>query len=138
MPNLIEVTGGNKFQKDLVVKTVGFCIKELLPRFRTLDITVKLKKLPEGNYGYCMMGDDNREFELEINKNLSLKDLITTLTHEMVHVKQYARKEMDANGLRWKKGRVSNNTDYLDLPWEKEAFRLENKLAMKLWDANIL
>jgi hypothetical protein len=136
--NLIEVTGGNKYQRELAEKTVAFCIKELLPRFRTLDITIKLRKLPEGNYGYCMMGDNNREFELEINRDLPLKDFITTLTHEMVHVKQYARKEMDANTMRWKKGRVAQGTDYMDLPWEKEAYRLEDKLALKLWNANIL
>jgi hypothetical protein len=58
----------------------------------------------------------------------------------MVHAKQYARNEMsgDAIDRRWKKTTVSDSVGYWDLPWEKEAYRLEGKLAQIVWDANIL
>lgn len=136
--NYVEVNGGNKFQKEIARKVVDFCIKELLPRFRTLEITVNIKKLKGDAVGYCMMEDTNREFEIEVSKELTLKELVTTLAHEMIHVKQYARNEMDEFGGRWKKAKVKEGTNYFDLPWEKEAYRLQDKLAQKIWDADIL
>jgi len=136
--NLVEVNGGNKFQREIVQKTVGFMIKELMPRVRTLDITVNIKKLTGDAVGWCMMGDDNREFEIECSKDLTLKDLVTTICHEMVHVKQYYRKEMSDTGFKWKAKTVPQDTKYFDLPWEKEAYRLQDGLAQKVWDADIL
>jgi hypothetical protein len=89
-----------------------------------------------------MMEDNNRQFEIEISRNLSLRDFVTALCHEMVHVKQFARKELcaEVSGslTRWKKSKVSESTDYWDLPWEKEAYRMESKLAQICWDADIL
>ena len=136
--NVIQVNGGNKFQRAIAEKVVGFCIKELLPRFRTLEIVVNIKKIKGDAVGYCMMEDTNREFEIEVDRELSLKDFITTLTHEMVHVKQYARNEMDDQGMRWKKAKVKKGTNYYDLPWEKEAYKMQDKLAQQVWDADIL
>lgn len=135
--NIIEINGGNKFQREIAEKVIGFCIKELLPRFRTLEITVNIKKIKDAA-GYCMMENTNREFEIEVSRDLTLRDFITTLAHEMVHVRQYARKEMDDTGLRWKNAKVKKGTNYWDLPWEKEAYRLQDKLAQKIWDADIL
>ena len=56
----------------------------------------------------------------------------------MVHVKQFARNEMSAYGMRWKTKTVSENTKYVDLPWEKEAYKLEAKLIELIWKENIL
>ena len=139
--NLVEVNGGKKFQKEIAHKVVSFMIKELMPRFRTLDITVNIKKFAKSDgdaIGWCLMGDDNREFEIEIANHLTIKELVTTLCHEMVHVKQYARKEMTDDRMIWKKRQVPEKTCYYDLPWEKEAYRLQDGLAQKVWDADIL
>ena len=42
--NFVTVTGGNKTQRKVAETTTHQMIAELLPRFRTLDIEVKLKK----------------------------------------------------------------------------------------------
>ena len=136
--NIITVTGGNKFQREIAEKTVNFIIDKLLPRFRTLEIEVILKKMNDDAVGYCMMQDTNREFEIECSRDLTLKDLVTTICHEMVHVKQYARKEMSDNGFTWKKKQINEKTPYFDLPWEKEAYKMQDKLAQQVWDADIL
>lgn len=136
--NQIEINGGNKFQRDIVQKVVGFCIKEMMPRMRTLDIEINLVKIKSDVTGFCMMRDTNRQFEIELSRDLTLKELVTTVAHEMVHVKQYARKELDGFGTRWKNARVKEGTTYWELPWEKEAYRLQDKLAQKIWDADIL
>lgn len=57
-------------------------------------------------------------------------DWLTTLAHEMVHVKQFARGELSPNFSRWKK-LERDFDDYWEQPWEKEARRLQHKLALK-------
>ena len=43
--NWVQVTGGNKTQRKVAEITAHQMIKELLPRFRTLEIEVQLKKV---------------------------------------------------------------------------------------------
>ena len=138
---IVGVTGSNKTKRDIAYNVVHYMIKQLMPRLRNIENEVKLTALTGDAGGYCLMGDTNRDFELEIDKNLNIKDLVMTLCHEMVHVKQYVRKEMDDwNGLavaRWKNKTVLPNTNYYDLPWEKEAYELQAKLAKMCWKEGI-
>ena len=85
-----------------------------------------------------MMTDNNRTFEIEVDKKLNINELVTTICHEMVHVKQYARNEMTdecvQNGnATWKGRKVNPKTVYYKLPWEKEAYKLQDKLALMVW-----
>lgn len=136
--NYIEVNGGKKFQRDVAETVVLQMIDTLMPRMRTLEITVNIKKLTGDAVGWCMQEDTNREFTIDVANNLSLKDFVTTVCHEMVHVKQYARNEMDCYGVKWKKKVIPEGTNYYDLPWEREAYRMQDKLAQLVWDADIL
>ena len=93
--NFINVTGGFQKQRDRVQSTMVFCVDELLPRTRTLDIQVHI-----GNYeatenvmGQCLHVYGN-EFNVDIDSKQNLYNLILTTCHEMVHVKQYSRKEL--------------------------------------------
>lgn len=135
--NSVEVKGGTKAQKDLATKVVGWYLKKMLPRHRTLDITVKFTNCMKksGAYGYCMQ-EAAREYEIEIDKTLRLYDLVSTLTHELTHLKQYVRKEMvclEDGRIRWKK-KVYGDIAYEDSPWEKEAFRVEKQLALECFE----
>ena len=134
----VRVTGGSKFQREIVHKVIEWTIKRLkLSRMSSLDIHVILRKL-RGADGFCSTEDDSRrKFIIEAHKTLGLRQLIMTLIHEMVHVKQFARNEMDdfpINGRqRWKSGTVPKNVSYYDMPWEKEAIRLQEKLTDEFW-----
>ena len=55
---------------------------------------------------------------------------LSTLAHEMVHVKQFARGELSSSLQHWK-GRDHADTEYWDQPWEKEARRLQNKMVLQ-------
>ena len=139
--NFIGVNGGNKTQREICENVVSHMISELLPRFRTLDITVNLVNIKSEAIGFCMEEDKN-QFEIELDKKLSIKDMVTALCHEMVHVKQFAKKEM-VDGIKtgvpiWKSKKISLNTNYWDLPWEKEAYRMEKKLANSVWENGII
>ena len=133
--NYIEVNGGNKFQKKTAEVVVAQMIQALMPRMKTLEIEVVIKKLTGDAVGWCMMEDTNREFTIEVANNLTLKDFVTTICHEMVHVKQYARKETSGYDKKWK-GKMITLRLYSDLPWEKE-YRMQDKLQL-VWDADIL
>lgn len=136
---LIHVKGSTKDKRALAEKTVAWSIKKLgLNRMSSLSIDVVLRKMKKGEYGYCNIIESNRSFIIEVNKSVSLKDFVSTIIHEMVHVKQFARNEMSAYGMRWKTRIVSENTKYVDLPWEKEAYKLEKKLIELIWKENIL
>ena len=141
--NYIEVIGGNKFQKQTAEKVVQKMIETLMPRMRTLFITVNIKKLTDDAVGWCQMEENNRMFTIEVHKKLGIKELVTTICHEMIHVKQYARKEMTddlvENGQAvWRGRKVNPNTKYYDLPWEKEAYRLQDKFANLVWNEEII
>jgi hypothetical protein len=134
----IEVTGGKEYQRKRVQSIAEFCVETLMPRMRTLEVTIKLKK-PKGAMGYCLELDSNREFELEIDRTQSLRKLLETVAHEMVHVKQFARRELHPSNDTWY-GKTYNpkKVSYWDLPWEIEAHGREVGLFVRWCEANDL
>ena len=135
---LITVTGGKPNQRKYVESMAEFCIQKLMPRMRTLDITIKLKT-PKGAMGYCLETDNKRTFEIEIDRNQKLRPLLETVAHEMVHVKQFARRELHPSKDTWY-GKTYNpkKTSYWDLPWEIEAHGREVGLFVRWCDENNL
>jgi len=82
----------------------------------------------------CIWEDDNykpREFCIELDYDLGVKSTLSSLAHEMVHVKQYAKGEIrdmlrGPYDIKWLgKPFDENGTDYWDLPWEIEAYGRE-------------
>jgi hypothetical protein len=128
---LITVTGGKPNQRKYVESIAEFCIKKLMPRMRTLDITIKLNS-PKGAMGYCLETENNRTFEIEIDRSQKLRPLLETVAHEMVHVKQFARREMHPSMDTWY-GKTYNpkKVSYWDLPWEIEAHGRETGLFIR-------
>tara|TARA_B110000503_G_scaffold33021_1_gene53653 strand:+ start:721 stop:1155 length:435 start_codon:yes stop_codon:yes gene_type:complete len=129
---MIKVTGGSVNQRKYVESIANFCITMLMPRMRSLDITIKLKQLNGSAYGYCCELGTNREFEIEVERTLKLRTLLETVAHEMVHVKQYARRELHPVHNSWC-GKTYNpkKTSYWDLPWEIEAHGREAGLFIR-------
>ena len=128
----LNITGGRKKQRQVVEDVVKWSIKKLnLHRIRTLNLTFSIKSL-KSLYGQLEQLDDKRrEFSVVLDKNVDTKDLIRTVIHDMVHIKQYIRKEMDSeivgSRMRWKSKTYPYDIKYDDMPWEKEANRLETK-----------
>ena len=128
----LNITGGRKKQRQVVEDVVKWSIKKLnLHRIRTLNLTFSIKTL-KSLYGQLEQLDDKRrEFSVVLDKNVDTKDLNRTVIHEMVHIKQYIRKEMDSeivgSRMRWKSKTYPYDIKYDDMPWEKEANRLETK-----------
>jgi|TARA_E500000178_G_scaffold342746_1_gene388426 spermidine/putrescine-binding protein len=110
--------------KETVYKFVNNLQKELnihrLNRFIEIRF---LKKLEEEALGYCW--GDHEHVEIEICRDQSWKDQMITLAHEMVHAKQFLRKELV--GDKWKKRNYSK-CQYDRQPWEISAYLMQDKL----------
>ena len=95
--NYIEVSlgkGVSNARKVLTKEIAEWCLGQLLPKVRTLDITIDLlNELDGGADGYQWSGEDNRQHFIEINENQYHDDFVTAVMHEMVHVKQDYRKD---------------------------------------------
>ena len=133
--NYVNVSGGKPYQRKRVEDIVHYCINKLMPRMQTLDIEVKLKDLKGDAYGYCL-SEDTRRFELEIDKKQSLRKLLMTVAHEMVHVKQYARKELTEG--TWQGKLINPKQDYWDRGYEIEAHGREVGLFVRWAEDNNL
>ncbi len=141
--NYISAKNGNKVQNAVARSVAQHCIDKLMPRMRTLDISILFKKIPpqENTIGTCLMQDNNRTFEIEIQKGLSFDEIVKTVCHEMVHVKQYARNEMTDSTwkgkLRWRNRFIKKNTSYSKLPWEREAYRKQKTLSKSYYKSKV-
>ena len=118
---MIFVTGGNFKQRQITYDLVEFAWKKLMPRIINCEINVILKNMVV--YEGTCIDTDVRQYEIEISKYLTGDDFITTVFHEMVHVKQYVRKELFSECNFY-----STRDEYLNLPWEIEAYQTQETL----------
>ena len=117
---MFYVKGGTKTQRELTENVAMFAIKNLFPKIRKYFILIKLDK-----FNNCFEYDE-RDYVINIDKKQNYDDFVTAIFHELVHVKQYLKNEMDNYSFR-------TTTDYYMLPQEQEAYSLQEEL-LKQWD----
>lgn len=118
-----------------------FFLQELLGtrKAANTDVDIRLVKLRCGASGYCHIheGEDNsyapKWFNIDIDGSMSLKTILETLAHEMVHLRQFRNKELGyrENYTRWMGRAYRLDIPYDREPWEKEAYALEKVLVAK-------
>ena len=138
--HMISIFGGRKHQRRSVADAALWVAENLFPKHK-VEIDIELCKLNAGYLGFCWPTDDNnsrpREFSIQINKTVDAEAMISILMHEMVHVKQYVKNELQFRerpmAMRLWKGKIIDDekVDYYDLPWEKEAYRLQDFLVQE-------
>lgn len=123
-----------------VLNFVDYCAKELMPRQRRkilvyIDFEENLFDT-EGILGDCDFDSSMQPpdwYDIRVDRSLSNDDLLLTLAHELVHIKQYARRElkqlMRSPYYRFRKEYFHNSTPYAERPWEIEAYELESELV---------
>jgi hypothetical protein len=122
----INVRKTSKEQEEVLINAATFYLDKLNVRKRTipLDIEITLCKLDAD--GYCDFNYDHKypEIAIHLNKRLSQKDMLVALAHELVHSRQYLRKELISKDrvFLWK-GKTSKSYE-----WEDEAYDLESQL----------
>jgi hypothetical protein len=138
-----------------VLRAVAFYTKLLISRQleRHLKVSFEFKNVPRGIcaetgaveviHALCSTGDEYssrgrpRSFVIELDNDLGnpgqLEMLMSTIAHEMVHVKQYAYGELDDGQTVWKGESIDGDSlPYSEHPWEIEADRVEEILFNKL------
>ena len=133
-------SNNQKLYKAVDSAALNYCALLLGPwMVRNIYLEIKLTKdlkKKDQAYGYCHIVDDDldkpREFMIELDASMKhpFDQILIWLAHEMVHLKQFVRGELFdyATGkVQWKK-RMYGRVHYDDQPWEKEAYRLEEKL----------
>ena len=118
--NMFYVKGGTKNQRELTENVAMFAIKNLFPKIRKYFILIRLDKFND-----CFEYDE-RDYVINIDKKQNYDDFVTAIFHELVHVKQYLKNEMDNYTFK-------STTDYYMLPQEQEAYSVQEEL-LKLWD----
>ncbi len=110
-----------------------------------IHLKIKFNKTLEF-YGNASIEEYNnsrkaREFLIQLNPNIGAAEILKTLAHEMVHVKQFAAGELNDTLTRWKGSKIdSDELDYYSHPWEIEAEGMETGLFTnfvkkeKLWE----
>ena len=63
-----------------------------------VDLTIEFESLKRHQCGFCDYDDD--EVIVTIAKRLSLREMLVTLFHEMIHVHQYASGRLE-HGSKW-------------------------------------
>tara|TARA_B110000444_G_C18376125_1_gene382677 strand:- start:10 stop:423 length:414 start_codon:yes stop_codon:yes gene_type:complete len=121
--NFVDAYGGTKHERYLVEDAAHWCIQKLMPRMRTLEIDIELKKIDDAE-GLCHEVD-KRHFVIEMQKGMEYDDFLTTIFHELVHVKQHVRKQFQPV-------EYSTFEGYMAQPSEIEAYKMQEELLC-LW-----
>jgi hypothetical protein len=127
---VIDYKLGTNKEREIAERVVKWCLEYFHLEWYGLDINLEICKYKTYKcWGTCVEGDiceivaDGTEvphsFNITIANDQSIRDFVATITHEMVHVKQYVTGKWRGDG-------------------EKECERLQYKLADKLWKEGIL
>ena len=132
---------------EYVQRASQFYAEQLFPKqlLRHIVVSIKFNKHLDA-FGYTGVEKRNskgkaREFLIELHPYITGKEILKTLAHEFVHVKQYVYEELNEEQTQWQgKSFDSDAVDYFELPWEIEAYGREaglwNNFAKKesLWN----
>jgi hypothetical protein len=114
-----------KLDTALLDKAVSFACDYLN---LDVDLTIEFESLKKHQCGFCDYDGEYDEVIVTIAKRLSLREMLLTLFHEMVHVHQYASGRLE-HGSKWF-GKVYKCA-YEELPWEIEAHEMESAMMKK-------
>ena len=128
----------NKGLVELLDKSAWFFAEKLKVTKCNYKVFICTKRglKKEGHMGLCAKTGD-REITVAVDGALPLPNILYTLAHEMVHVKQYCRgqyrSEVARNG-RFRRYWLGKQViaKYEDRPWELEAFKREGILVSQL------
>ncbi len=145
---LLEITGSTKNVRKLVEIAAWNYAERLMGKrlMKTLFIKIDLHRTllsKDGMEGSCIWDEWDdlkktpRDFHIELDSTINIRDILINLAHEMVHVKQWVKGEMyeyaNPNEVRWMKTKYDmNDMDYYDYPWEIDAFGRQLGLFVRM------
>lgn len=131
------VTGKNRAK---VRSAANFFMKELLSARKASNTFVEIRLLDlQGAHGFCSLHEDEgdlyspKSFTIDIDGKMSVRQILETLAHEMIHMRQFRNKELGyrENHTLFRGRAYRLDMPYHKEPWEKEAYRKEGPLLAK-------
>lgn len=139
----LKILGFTKKQKVELAEAAVFFADILMDPRIVRNLTIDIEHTPKSDVqGECVDEDGTRNprwFTINLRAGKDDEDIIQTLAHEMVHVKQHAKNELQSGvavpcrggfklyskwmGKVWKPRRKEDH--YYDSPWEIEAYGRE-------------
>jgi len=148
----LQIEGGTKTHQKHCRQFARFFSNRFFSKDLNKQISVKLKFIKKANIAYeddCAnmeWMDNNRQprkfiINIYIPTKVSLRYIISTLAHEMVHVKQFVKNELidlpstgyNVSVFKNKKYNL-NRVSYFDQPWEIEAYGRERGLTREYFE----
>jgi|TARA_B110000914_G_scaffold15650_1_gene12128 hypothetical protein len=127
------------------------CVVSLFPKDAKYTIYVELKKFVDegeelGTHAGLCVGDEIESvvsvathwmFEGEEEIAYAPHEIASNIAHELVHAKQFCRGQINMIDHVWKHNKVvidCVDLEYMDTPWEVEAYAYEVILTDILWE----
>ena len=129
-----------KIETAIIIMSAKLGIAHIPMEF---DISVgrTIDKADGDCHGWCFAQPIRKtktwDVSIFVMRKKRFKDMITTLAHEMIHVKPFVKDELDLNDNRFKGKKFvakKNQSAYWDAPWEKEAYSKQGALAKYYFD----
>ena len=135
----IDIQGSSSHKKTLLIRQViDYMMKALNLKNIFIDVEISNLFQNEKAYGFCLSYTPT-EFLIELDQSLPLYELIETICHEMIHIKQYATGELVEKGekILYRNCLYESSDD--SSPWEKEAYEKEMYYVDAfIWDSGIV
>lgn len=145
----VRAWGGTQEQRDYCRSIARWSAHHLLTDRMASSVSVNIALVKDlfytkGSYGDCEPLDmDSRrpkEFKIRVDSSMKMRSLLTTVAHEMVHVKQFVKEEMKVLSERTSfipmtkyHGKLYyDHMNYWEQPWEIEAHGWERGL-FEMW-----
>ena len=133
------ISGSTWKKRTLAAQLASASKKVLFNRTENVYINIELiynLNTKEGVRG-DVLDEGDREFTIRIDSNQAFEEFCLTLCHEMIHVKQYCKKELSqptGRMMKWKNEIYSTDLQYELRPWEVEAHTMEKEVYEKSID----
>ena len=147
---LVNIKGSTKTTRKLVESAVWDYAERLMSKrlAKTLVLNINLirnyneKEGCEGSWIWAYWDElkkTPREFTIELDSSISIRNILLNLAHEMVHIKQWAKGEIyeyaTPGKVRFMKKKYDmNDLEYWDYPWEVEAFGKQLGLFVRFFE----
>lgn len=142
----ISIRNGGSRRKLFIESTLWALEKYGVSKRAMRDVELEISFVKDLNKDHGMFGgaspagtDDGKSWEVEIDADLDLITTLSTLFHELCHIKQFIKREL-RESVRYKKMMFWKGEYYeyestahsLDQPWEVEAYGSE-RLMLHCW-----
>ena len=148
---ILNIKGSNKDYRKLIESAAYYYAEKLVGKrlLKTIKININLRQgmlKKDDVEGTCIWDDWDdlrktpRDFTIELDCGVTIRNMLVNLAHEMVHMKQWVKGDMyeysSPHMVRFMKKKYDmSEIAYWDYPWEIEAYGRQLGLFIRWCEA---